>query len=393
MKKLGEWIQANWLLTAIYGMVTAVVCALLWFRLTSLLPGMSAVEMTQYGATATIDVIAHNPLYLPQKLLQLSGLVFGLQPVMSLRVASTLLGVLVAAALYYVLRVWYSQRIALLGTALYLTSSWFLFTARHGSTAIMYSCLFLAFASVVWIQQSRASAKSITASAIVLTSLLYIPGMVWFIMPILVWRFGWLRSHIKDQKKPLMALLVLCGIAALAPLVFGLYRQPELLRTYLGLPEALPSIQTYAKNVLLVPIHIFAKNSVGYETHLGTLPHVSASVALLTLVGLYAYVFKRRLDRTWSLAYIFIIGTLLVALQGSVQIAVLLPFVFLIAAGGVALMLQQWFTVFPYNPFARTVGLVLLLFALGTTSFYSLNQYFVAWPHTPETKQTFQYRP
>ena len=66
---------------------------------------------------------------------------------------------------------------------------------------------------------------------------------------------------------------------------------------------------------------------------------------------------------------------------------------FLIAAGGVALMLQQWFTVFPYNPFARTVGLVLLLFALGTTSFYSLNQYFVAWPHTPETKQTFQYRP
>jgi hypothetical protein len=67
-----------------------------------------------------------------------------------------------------------------------------------------------------------------------------------------------------------------------------------------------------------------------------------------------------------------------------------MPFIFIMVAGGMALMLQQWFTVFPYNPVAKTLGAILMTLAVLVTSYYTITQYYIAWPNAPETKTVYQ---
>lgn len=391
MQTAKNWIVTNWLVVSTYALRLVVILGVLWRQLGNLVPGLSPAEIAQYGASATSQAILENPLYLPQKALQLTGYALGLDPVIALRGASTLLALTVLVALYYVLRAWYSQRVALLGAILLLCSDWFLLVARNGATAVSYMTLFLAFACIVWMQRSRASNPSLLASAGVLLMLLYTPGMIWFVGPLVLWRAKWIARHMFSRKPVLIALYIISGLLALAPLGMAVAARPELIHSYLSVPEAWPAFFTSIKQIIAVPFHIFVRNAPGYEFQLSTLPLVSWFVSAMFIVGTYAYFFKRRLDRTWSLVYIFIAGAVVIGLS-DVHIALLLPFIILVAAGGIALMLQQWFTVFPRNPFARNVGLVLVLIALGTSSYYGMNKYFVAWPNTPQTKQLFRHK-
>jgi len=52
-------------------------------------------------------------------------------------------------------------------------------------------------------------------------------------------------------------------------------------------------------------------------------------------------------------------------------------------------MLQQWFTVFPRNPFARSAGAILMTIVVLLAAYNGFSQYFIAWPNTPETKAVF----
>lgn len=110
----------------------------------------------------------------------------------------------------------------------------------------------------------------------------------------------------------------------------------------------------------------------------------------MVIIGVYAYAFRYKLDRTKLLAGIFIVGSLLVALGGGVTISFLMPFVYIVVAGGVALMLQQWSTVFPRNPVAKTLATTLMSIVVALVAFYHINHYFIAWPNAPETHSAFQ---
>jgi hypothetical protein len=113
-------------------------------------------------------------------------------------------------------------------------------------------------------------------------------------------------------------------------------------------------------------------------------------VSALFVLGCYAYYFQRRLDRTKILFGAMGLISILVALGGPVPVFLLVPFVYIVATAGMALMLQQWFTVFPRNPFARTVALLLIVSCVAFSIFYNTQHYFVAWPKSPATKAVFQ---
>jgi hypothetical protein len=392
MKTVKKWMSINWLIACGYGLSITAVLTVLWTKLDSLVPGLSSMEVSQYGSSAMAKTILENPLYLPQKVLQLTGYLLGLDPVIALRGASTILGILTLFALYYVLKTWYSRRVAIFGAILLLSSDWFLHIVRHGSTAASYLSLMLALSCIVWIQKSRASTLSILIGTAVVIALLYTPGMVWFVAPLVLWRAKWILGKLRVQKPTIIALCIVSGLLALAPLALALVSHPEIVRVYLGFPETWPSVITIIKQITAVPFHIFVKSPPGYEYHLATLAYVGWFIGALFTIGIYAYFFQRKLDRTVLLSYILAVGTILIGLGGNVHIALLLPFIILVAAGGLALMLQQWFTVFPRNPFARNVGTVLMLLALGTASFYGINKYYVAWSNAPETKRLFQHK-
>jgi hypothetical protein len=111
----------------------------------------------------------------------------------------------------------------------------------------------------------------------------------------------------------------------------------------------------------------------------------------LVAFGVYWYFFLRRLDRTKLLLGGLVGGAILSALSID-ALPILLPFIYLLAGAGMTLLLQQWFTVFPRNPLARNIGVGLIAVLLAFVGYYHMHRYFVAWPHTPETKQAYSLR-
>lgn len=90
------------------------------------------------------------------------------------------------------------------------------------------------------------------------------------------------------------------------------------------------------------------------------------------------------------LAVIMAVLFILSGLGAGIDAIYIAPFLYIIAAAGIALLLQQWFTVFPKNPFARSVGVVLISICISASVAYNLHRYFIAWPHTPEVIREFQ---
>jgi hypothetical protein len=392
MKKArtGRWLAAAFRPSLVFVGASAFVVGLLWFQLHSLLPGFSEPEMVAQGGSATFKALLNNPLWLPHKVLQFGFQYFDHHGPLAMRSVSVLFGLIVVWAFYYVMSSWFSRRVAFLGTFLFMTSSWFLFTARLGTPAITYTLLFVSIACAVWLQSSRASTLSVLASALLVLSLLYIPGLIWFVIPALIWQSQRVIRFLSRQPPLLLVLLTLGSLVALTPLAYGFYRDPHLIRTYLGLPEHFKPLLEMLKDMARVPLQIFIRSPHNPVLWLGTLPLLGWFGTIMFIIGLYAYLTKYGLDRTWLIVYVGVLGTVLVGLGGPVSVSILLPFVYLVIASGMTFLLKQWFTVFPLNPVARTIGASLMTIAVLMASYYHVTRYFIAWPNTPETRQAFQ---
>ena len=389
MKKVGNWLAISWYPVVLWGGASILCGLLFWYALGSLAPGLSQNETTQVQASSSVRALYENPLGLPHKVLQFIPQYLQLANPATIRIPSTILALMVVGGFFYVVRSWYSTRVAVLGSLLFATSSWMLHGARHGSDAIAYSLLFLVIACAVWLKQSRGSAPAVLASTMVIIGLLYLPGMIWFLIPVALWQTKHILRFLQGQSLGLLILITFGGLAILSPLALAIIQQPELARTYFGIPAQFGSPVELLRNLVDVPVQVFVRGPDTPDMWLGRLPLLDWFTTIMFVVGMYAYFYKRRLDRTPLLLYVGAVGAGLVALQGPVHITILLPFIYLVATGGIALMLQQWFTVFPKNPFARNVGSVLITAAVIMASVYNLNRYFIAWPNTPETKQVF----
>jgi len=392
MKKAGNWVAIALRPTFLFVAMSSFVVVLLWFVLGSLVPGLSESEVFQKASSATWRALLDNPLGAPYKLLQFGPQYFKHQEPWLLRSASAAVGLLTVCCFYYILNQWYTRRVAILGTILFVCSAWFLHTARLGTESVMYTLLIAVVACTIWLQKSHGHILAVLTGGALLIVLLYIPGMIWFVVPALLWQSQRISGLLSRQNPAVLTVLTLLGVVAMAPLGWGLFQEPSLIRAYFGLPQVFPAPLDIIKNTFSVPYHVFLRGPHNPETWLARLPMLDWFSVVMFVVGGYAYYLKRRLDRTVMLVYVGIMGCILIGLGGPVTLAVLLPFIFLVIAGGLALMLQQWFTVFPHNPVAKTLGACLMTIAVLMSSYYNINHYFIAWPNNPETKQVFTHK-
>lgn len=390
MKKLGNWLASAWYSVAMSLGGLLFVGLLLYFQIGSLAPGVSQAEINQANAAHSLQTIRENPLNFPHKVLQKGIDKLGVSTITAGRAASACLGLAIAGCFFFVLRSWYTRRVAILATLLFVCSAWFLQTARMGADIILYSALIGIVGCVAWFQQPRSSVLPVMVGALLVVTLLYTPGMIWVILPLVLWQLKRINQLLQGRKIALLVPLGILCLLLLTPLIWAFVKDMGLIKIYLGLPAEWPSPLEFAKNIINVPVQIFFRGPDNPTAWVGRLPLIDWFSAVMFVIGAYAYYFKRQLDRTRFLAFIFAIGTLLVGLGGAVTTSILLPFVYVVIAGGIGLMLQQWFTVFPRNPIARTTGSVLMTLAVLMAVFYNVNQYFIAWPNAPETKEAFQ---
>ncbi len=385
---------ANYWSLIFLGMIGfTIIGFLLGYKLGTLTPAFSQEEIINRNQSASFQSLSTNPLYAPQSSLQYSLQNLGHKGPLAMRSVSALLGVLVIVGFYYVLSKWYTIRIALLGTLLLVTSSWYLHTTRLAANDVTFMLVILLLACGSWVHRSRINLLTISVSALIVIGLLYIPGMVWFVLPLLIWQKKRIGRAIKSLAVWQLVVIIIVSTIILGPLVWALVTQSRLYLIWLGLPADWPTIKQIVINLAHIPDQLFWHGPTNPTKGLVGLALLDWFSIIMIIVGLYAYRFKLHLDRTWFLIYIAITGTFLIAIGGPVKISLFLPFAYLLVASGIALMLQQWFTVFPRNPFARSLGAGLIILAVMGSSFYQLNQYFIAWPNTPDTRQSFIHQP
>lgn len=368
----------------------ATIIGLLTFHIGSLTTHLSSPEVDAINHSQNVHNILDNPLNAPHSLVQYGLHLANVVSPLSMRLVSAGFGLMCVGFFFYTVRHWYTVRIGLLTTLLFASSSWFLHSARLSTPLILQSSLVIALAYGTWLKRTRTRTIATLAAVLLLVWFMYIPGFVWFVLLALVWQRKSLRMLM--ERTPVWGVMMAyaIGVLLLAPLVRAFVLNPELLKSFAGLPlDSLPTPVSIVKNLLSVPEQLVFRGPDSSLLWLGRMPLLDIfSVSMLAL-GVYSINSKRSLDRVKVIVGGCIVGTLLVGLGGVVNIVVLLPLLFAVMAGGIALMLRQWFTVFPRNPLARSIGGGLLIIAVLLTVFYNINHYFIAWPNAPITKQTF----
>jgi 4-amino-4-deoxy-L-arabinose transferase-like glycosyltransferase len=365
----------------------AVLGALIW-QLNSLLPGYGPAEVATYNNSLSLRAILDNPLNAPF-LIAVRALIF-IHPdsYLAVRIVSVVVGLATLVVFALLLKHWHSTRTAVIGTFLFGLSAWFLHTARLGTPDVLLFGVFVLAACGFWLKQTN-SKWALFACFLGTAALLYVPGMIWFIILGLIWQW---KSIDRVFKRHLGVVsggtLLLLG--ALVPLGWALYKHHELIRPYLGLPDAWPTPWAMIRNAVEAPFHLFVRNAPDPATWLGTAPILDVFTLAMLALGAFIYLRNLRLARTPIFLFIFLFTwAMMIIGSPAISFTVIIPFLYIVIAGGANYLLQQWFTVFPKNPIARSIGWGLLSIVVALSCGYQLTHYFIGWPQTTATHEVF----
>ncbi len=389
-KKFNIFLIKFWQPTVAAVAAALVFIFLLFYKLGTLVPGFSRPELASINSAQSASQLINNPINAPYKVLHYLLNTLYHSGAFGSRAISALFGLVTVWLFYYIAHKWYSVRVAVFTTALFVTSSWFLHYARLATPDIFLVLLLVSLAYGTWIRYTQSSNLVIAYGAIIAAMLLYIPGLVWFVIIGGIWQRRAIVQHIKNAQLTFLPLMV-SGLLLLTPLVLAFAKEPALVRLWIGLPlHSLPSVYEIFRHILNIPYQIFFRGPENPVYWLGHLPLLDIFTASMFILGVYAYSFKAKLDRTRILFGVLAVGTLLIGLKGEVSIILLAPFIYLIVGAGIGYLLNQWLSVFPRNPLARSIGLSLIVVAILLSCVYNLRHYFVAWPGAPATKKAFR---
>ena len=372
--------------------VVSIIGLTLAYKLGTLI-GMSPAEQSVSGAPIGWTGILSDPLFFP--LLVLRSAVFWVSDTPGAfvtRLPNLVMGLTAVAALTLVVRAWHGNRIALITGALFLASAWTLHVSRYASNDVAYLALLPVLIAAQTLLMQRAKSPAIVAClALTYSALTLIPGGIWFVLLSLFWQRKLFKAilalHTSIKRRLTFALAAILPLALLAT---SFVRGESSILTWLGLPNALPDPVEFGHDLLAVPAHLFVFGPNIPELWLGRSPILSVFVLAMAIIGIFFYAVRNfSAGRSRMLLSFGVIGWILIALQGPVLLSLLVPLLYFAAAAGIAYLLRDWFKMFPVNPFARSVGIVLIIAASLVSISYDLQRYYIAWPASPQTQQAF----
>lgn len=386
-KHIRQYVSSHWKPAIFFAVFFAVLSAVLLWQLRSLPGGYHPLELASYLQASQIKGLLDTPLNAPFLLL-IKGLSYVLPDSLAFgRLAAALIGAGVLGVFMAVLWRWHDRRTAVIGTLLFGTSAWFLHTARFGSPEVLLFGLFVLVATGFWLKRTG-HWLAVLCCFLLTGILLYVPGMIWFMILGIIWQWKVLdRIFKKNVWSVTLGSTLLATICA--PLGWALYKHPDLIRPLLGLPASWPTPLEMIRNVLEVPYHLFIHNAPNPALWLGIAPILDIFTIVMFILGGYLYLRKVRLVRTSLFIAILALTVGLAAIGSSVTLSIIIPFIYLVAATGISYLLELWLGVFPRNPIARAIGWIAIAIVITVTCTYHLTHYFVGWPKAAATRQVF----
>lgn len=376
---------------AVAGLVVILFAYVFLFRgLNTLTSGLySQTELVSQQQSASLSAIHQNPVNAPYKLLVWAGLSLGHHSILVTRVAAALLASCMGLLFYWVALHWYSRRIALISTVLFMSSSGFLHIGRYGTGLVLQMAILVLISCIFFYQQARRETLAAYVLVPIFAACMYIPGIAWFaLMGLLVMRKRLVRMFKKMGRLHASLVWVLGGIL-LIPLVWSSAHNPAILRDILGLPATMPMPSQLLDNAVHLVSSVVYRGYWPNEYWLYGAPLLNASEAILFIAGLLVLVQKPILRGNYFLLGALLLATVLIILGGTATIALIVPLIYLTITGGIFYVLEQWLTVFPRNPIARATGITFMGLVVVFSVLYHVNAYFTAWPHAVEMKATY----
>ena len=395
LKPAQQWVSVHWrgLISGL--IISALAILTMSLGVNSLLPGQNKFETETLNNIHSIKApwqnavnIAYNaPAHFIGNILD--------SPLEGARITSVIYGLLCVALMFYIIKRWFNVRIATVGSLLFMTSSWLLHISHMAAPLILLVFGPLAIlASFSWFHRTK---KFKFLSFVILLACLafcaYIAYMPWMVAVVAFILFTKEKRIIAKLSKKQIATAVSIMSVLLVPLFVSLIQNPSQYHILLGIPASLPSFKIYFVQLAYTLSMVVFRSASLPELHLANLPMLDIFSAAMLFLGVY-YLAQRIKSRHSMIIFASTIAfILLIPLSNFYQLSakVLMPFVYVFVIAGIVELLNQWFTYFPRNPWVRNFGVVMIVIAIGFASFYHLQRYYVAWPNSTETKNSYTF--
>lgn len=367
--------------------ITVVLCSV--FAFFTSIPSQAAPEEISYAeSVSSLKNIFDNPLDAPHKIASYIALKLT-SSVRATRSVSFIYLFAATYALFYALRRWHGGRAGLLVALMFSVNAVALSSGRLGTTLVTLLSWFIFAGLLLWHMHSKSNRVMPFLVVLSCAALLYTPGAPWIITIVAIIYFNRIKEFFYGVKLSAVLSGAGAGLLIMLPLLIAFMRSPELVKSWLLLPQSIV-IQDVWRQALAVPSAFIFRMPVFPLINIARLPVLDIASGFLFLIGLYAYLKKLKLDRTRLMIGVAVVGMLLGALGNVIPgVILLLPFVYSVVAAGIEYLLDIWVDVFPRNPFAIGFASILIaLVALGS-SYYQLTRFLVVWPQTPETRTIY----
>lgn len=395
MERIGRFISRHRLhfLLLAGGMVLSYF--LLAHNLSSLTNGQyTASELHTKQVSTSMRSIIENPVNAPYKVLVWAGMKLGVDSLLVTRLVSVLFALPIIGVFYLVAKHWYAPRIAVIGTMLFATSGGFLHFARYGTPEILQMAPLVLLAGLLLLRATPQRYRMLymfAFTALVCISL-YIPGVVWLgLVGVLL-----LKNRIVAVIRSLGiwrgALVPLLALIILAPLVYSITKDFALLKQFAGLPDQIPTLASIGDEVRHLGASLVYRGYWPADYWLVGAPLLNIGEIALFVAGAWFLLRRPMIRGNYYLIIALAVSSVFIVLQGSIGIAVLIPLLYLVITGGLHLLVDDWMKVFPRNPFANALSMVLVSLLAGFSVLYHTRAYYLAWPGAPETKGAYTIR-
>lgn len=383
MGKTKSLIASNWKRIVVTTGVISICLLALFISLDSVPPGVAKSEALFVAKSQDLSAVIDNPINLPMKLpIYLLGQL-GIESVANYRILSSVFGLMFLFVFYRYIRNFQTARVSILTTILLATSSWFLHNSRLALPFILMPLFVMILLSLYYGKERSKSSFYAIFAGLALGVGAYVPAILPMIIAVYMYSF-----FTKKRQFKLLTISLFVFLISIAPLMYALYNQPVLAKELVGASVLFEPVE-WAKRLFIIPIYLIARGPLEPLINLSRLPLLDIFGSTLLVLGGYAIYYKLSDPNTKRLIIVAIISAVSFVFGGVFNLALFIPIIFIILSYGIALLLQQWFTVFPKNPLVKTIGVILVLSVLLISSSYQLRRYFVAWPTSPATKIQF----
>ena len=333
------------------------------------------------GALSMQSINPESVVNLPYYILQrLSFLTLGVTP-FSIKLPSIILGALTAIGIFVLTRTWFRRNVAVITTAIAISSTQFLFLLQDGTPAILFSFItvwLLAACTFVTRSQLFTTFWKVVACVLMATAL-YIPLGIYVVLAIVITAslHPHIRYVIRRVARVRFTIALLLGLISVAPLIYAIIIKPSVALMLLGIPTEGLNLPA---SLLTAGQDLFGFFSTSNSHQLR--PLYPLATTLLILIGIYKLLTVKYTARSYTVLILGACLTLLVAINPTHATA-LYPIAVLMIAMGIATLIVNWYKLFPRNPYARVAGLVPITVLVVGLVFSGLMRYMNNYTYNP----------